>query len=127
MAIRTELSLRLQNSPGALTQVSGILADEHVNIVALALESNGTLRLVIDNHVHAAGELRARHYDVQERDVLYIVMPNAPGSLARVGRLLAEAGVNLDYAYATAVEGGAMAAVVVGVPDAQRASAAAGV
>src|SRR6266498_3390632 len=53
--IRTELSLRLPNSPGALAGVCRLLADERVNILALALESSGQLRMVVDNHVHAAG------------------------------------------------------------------------
>ena len=38
MAIRTELNLRLPNSPGALAAVCRALADERVNIVALAVE-----------------------------------------------------------------------------------------
>ena len=52
--IRTELNLRLPNSPGALAGVCRLLSDERVNIVALALDGTGQLRLVVDNHVHAA-------------------------------------------------------------------------
>jgi hypothetical protein len=124
--IRTELILRLQNSPGALARVCDALAEERVNINALILEAGGVLRLVVDNPVHAAGVLGERHYAVEQREVLLVQMPNDPGALARVCRLLSTGGVNLDYAYATATEGSAMAAVVIGVPDAQRASAAAG-
>ena len=126
MAIRTELILRLPNSPGALAHVCDSLSNERVNIVALALEPGGVLRLVVDNHVHAAGILGEK-YKVEERDVLYTLVPNDPGALASVARLVAAAGVNLDYAYATTVEGDPMAGVVVGVADAQRASAAAGI
>ena len=32
MAIRTELTLRLQNSPGSLARVCQIVADEHIDI-----------------------------------------------------------------------------------------------
>ena len=42
-------------------------------------------------------------------------------------RLMREAGVNLDYAYATGVENDRMVGVVIGVPDTVRASAAAGI
>ena len=127
MAIRIELNLRLPNSPGALAGVCRVLSDERVNILALSLEAGGALRLVVDNHVHAAGVLRDRRHDVQMRDVLYAVLPNDPGSLMGVARLLAEASVNLEYAYGSGLEGGAMAALVIGVEDAQRASAAAGI
>jgi hypothetical protein len=126
MAIRTELSLRLQNSPGSLARVCRLLGDQRINTIALLLESGGTLRVVVDNHVHAAALLREQHYEVEERDVLYTVMPNQPGSLARAVRLVAEAGVNMDYAYASGVEGDPMVGVVIGVPDPMRASAVAG-
>ncbi|MBI4487088.1 MAG: ACT domain-containing protein, partial [Acidobacteria bacterium] len=49
MAIRTELNLRLPNSPGALAGVCRLLSDERVNVLAMALESSGQLRLVVDN------------------------------------------------------------------------------
>jgi hypothetical protein len=126
MAIRTELELKLANSPGALAGVCEILADSRVNVLAASLEAAGTVRLVVDNHVHAAGALRERHFSVVERDVLVVNIPNEPGAFAAVGRMLAAASVNVDYMYGSAVEGSRMATVVVGVPDAQRASAAAG-
>ena len=127
MAIRTELSLRLQNSPGSLARVCQVLGGERVNLIALCFEGNGTLRMVVDNHVHAVSILREQHYQVEERDVLYTVMANQPGSLARAVRLVADAGLNLDYAYASAVENDAMVGLVIGVPDAMRASAASGI
>jgi hypothetical protein len=126
MAIHTEMTVRVQNVPGALGRLCQVLADEHVNIIALSLEPTGTLHLLVDNPVHAAGLLRDRHYNVSERDVLYTIAPSSAGSLARIAALLAAEGVNLEYAYVTTVEGQPMAAVVAGVPDAARASAAAG-
>ncbi len=126
MAIRTELSFRIPNSPGSFARVNQLLDREHINILALALEAGGVLRLVTDNPVHAAGILREHQYRVEEHDVLYVSLPNDPGALSAVARLLADAGINVEYSYGTAVEGHAMASVVVGVADAQRASAMAG-
>lgn len=126
MSIHTELTVRLQNMPGALGRLCQVLADERVNILALSLEPTGTLRLLVDNAVHAAGLLRDRHYSVSEREVLYTTAPNGPGALARIAALLAAEGVNLEDVYVTTVEGQSMAGVVAGVPDAVRASAAAG-
>lgn len=126
MPTRTELSLRLPNSPGALAAVCRVLADERININALSLDSGGALRLLVDNHVLGAGVLRARHHQVSERDVLVLSVAHAPGGLAPVARLVADAGVNVEYAYSGALEGGGTL-VVLGVDDAQRASAAAGV
>jgi hypothetical protein len=126
MAIRTELSFRLQNSPGSFARVTQLLDQEHINILALTLEAGGVLRLILDNPLHAAGILREHQYRVEEHEVLYVSLPNDPGALATVSRMLASAGINVEYAYASAVEGHGMAAAVVGVADAQRASATVG-
>src|SRR3954469_15508108 len=127
MSIRTELSLRLPNSPGALAGVCRLMSDERVNIAALMLESGGQLRLVVDNHVHAAAVLREHHHQVTERDVIVTAVPNAPGALAPALKLVGDAGVNVEYAYGGGAEGSATATIVLGVENAQRAAAAAGV
>jgi hypothetical protein len=127
MAIRTELNLRLPNSPGALAGVCRLLADERVNILALTLEAGGLLRLVLDNHVRGAGVLRAHHHQITERPVVVAAVPNGPGALAPVLAIAADAGVNVDYAYGSANEGTTGAAIVLGVEDAQRAAAVSGI
>jgi hypothetical protein len=127
MAIRTELTFRLQNSPGALGSVCRALSDEHVNILAMSVEASGQLRMVVDNHVHAAAVLRERHYNVSERSVVVLELSNAPGTLGTTLRLVADAGINIEYVYGGSGDGGPTASVVLGVEDAMRASAAAGV
>ena len=126
MAIRTELTLRLENSPGALARLCQALADEKVNVIAMNLEGSGVLHLVPDNPVHATGLLRARDYALVEREVLYVQLPNGPGAIGSATRMLGKADVNIDYAYATAINEHQMTALVVAVDDAQRASTAAG-
>ena len=127
MAIRTELNLRLPNTPGALAGVCSLLSVERVNILAIALEGAGHLRLVVDNHVHSAAVLREHHHQVTERDVILLAISNAPGALAPTLRLVSDAGVNVEYAYGGASDLSPMASIVLGVDDAQRAAAAAGV
>ena len=127
MAIRTELNLRLPNSPGALAGVCALLSEERVSILAVALESAGHLRLVVDNHVHAAAILREHHHQVTERDVIVLAVSNTPGGLAPTLGLVSDAGVNVAYAYGGTSDASPTASVVLGVDDAQRAAAAAGV
>ena len=125
--IRIELSLRLANSPGALAGVCRLLSNERINVQAMGLEAGGQLRLVVDNHVHAAAVLRDHHHQVTERSVIVTVVPNAPGALAPTLKLVSDAGVNIEYAYGGGSEGSPTASIVLGVDDAERASAAAGV
>jgi len=127
MAIRTELNLRLPNSPGALSGVCRLLSDERVGILALSLDTAGHLRLVVDNHVHGAAVLRDRHHQVTERDVIVTTVSHTPGALVQPLRLVSEANVNVEYAYGGGPEAGPTATMVLGVDNAQRAAAAAGI
>ena len=126
MAIRTELVLRLDNSPGSLGRLCKVLADEKVNIAALNLEASGTVHLVPENPLHASGLLRGRDYAVEECEVLFVQIPNTVGAVTAATRQLATAGININYAFASVSSGHEVAVLVVGVDDAKRASAVAG-
>ena len=108
-------------------KVCQYLTDEKVGIQALSLDPGGTLRMVVDNPLNAAGLLRERHYVLEERDVLLMQVPNEAGALYKATRLLNSAGVNVEHAYACSVEAQPMASVVVAVDDIERASMVAGV
>jgi hypothetical protein len=110
-----------------LAGVCGLLSDERVNILALGLEAGGQLRLIVDNHVHGAAVLRDHHHQVAERDVIVTSVPNTPGSLGPIMKLMADADVNVEYAYGGGSDPGPSATIVFGVEDAMRAAAAAGV
>ena len=125
--IRVELSLRLPNSPGALAGVARLLSDERVNILAMSLESGGQLRFVVDNHVHGAAVLREHHHQVAEHEVIVTAVPNAPGALVPTLKLVADANVNVEYMYGGGADAAAYSLVVLGVENAMRAAAAAGV
>lgn len=125
MPVLPELLIRLPNSPGALAACCAHLSEARVDIVALSLESTGQLRLVVNNHGRALAVLRDGHYQVSERDAIVANVPGGPGGLATVLALLAEAEVNVDYAYGADGRAGE-SAVVIGVDDPLRAATAAG-
>jgi hypothetical protein len=105
--------------------VSRLLAGARVDILAMMLERGGDLRFVPDNHVHAAAVLREHHHRVGEHPVVATEVPHAPGALAPILGLFRECGVNVEYAYSGIGSHGS-AIVVLGVDDAVRAAAAAG-
>jgi hypothetical protein len=127
MAIRTELTLRLPNSPGALAGVCHVLAEQGVDIHALSLDAHGHCHLIVNHTVRATSALRALHHTVAERDVIFASLGAGPGSAAAVLSLLSGAGININYAYSAMSDSRGPAALVVGVDDAQRAAAASGV
>ena len=84
------------------------------------------MHLVTENSVHTAGLLRSKGYAGDECDVLYVTTPNRSGAMRATTRALRDAGVNVNYAFASAITEQNMAALVIGVDDAQRAATAAG-
>jgi hypothetical protein len=126
MPLRTELNLRLPNSPGAVAHICRLLAAERVNIAAMSVEGNGQLRLVVDNRVRATDALRADNQQITERTVIVMSVPHEPGAIARELEAVAAAGFNVDYVYASTPDRAANSMVVLGLEDAERAAAAAG-
>ena len=127
MAIRTELSLRLKNSPGEVGQLCQHLLDERINIFALNLEAGGILRLVADNPLNAAATLRNKQYSVTEREVLFVQLPNNPGALQNTTGALFKAGINIDYLYGSALEDHSIAVLIVAVEDVKRVAMVTGI
>jgi hypothetical protein len=70
--------------------------------------------------------LRDHHHQVTERNVIVTAVPNAPGALAPALKMIGDANVNVEYAYGGGAEGSPTATMVIGVEDAERAAAAAG-
>ena len=126
MAIRSELTLRLQNSPGALHRVCEILREERINIVALSVESAGRLRIIVNNPQRAVSALKVCNYVVQSQDVLFLELSHNPGSLEEATRLLTNADVNIDYIYTVSLDNRINAAVVIGVENVVRADSLVG-
>ena len=123
--IRTELQFRLPNSPGALANIIAMLAADEVRIAALALDSGGLARVVVNNVDRAIAALTHQHVKVERRDVLCTLTTRR--SLSAVLAGAASAGVNIEYAYASSPGEDGPLTLVLGVDDAMRASAAAGI
>ena len=58
--------------------------------------------MVVDKPDEALQALRAADELVMEREVLLLELSNSPGALGEVTRRLAEAKINLEYAYCAA-------------------------
>lgn len=104
ISIEAQLSIFLDNRPGALARTCQALAKERINILAMSISDtvdDAVVRLVVSDAKKAANILRAMQIAAHERQVIFMDVPNAPGSLARIAEQLAEAGINIEYAYCT--------------------------
>jgi len=105
MQVQTQFSIFLINKPGVLAAVTGALARAKVNIVAMALMDSGehgTLRIVCDDPDKARQVLGQTHDRWTESEVVLLELENKPGAFAAVSKKLADAHVNISYAYCTA-------------------------
>ena len=98
-----QISLFVENQPGKLVEATQILSDGGVDISALSLADTtdfGILRIIVDDPDKALSLLRERDYIVKQTDVIAAVMDDCPGGLTSVLRILAQAGVSVEYMYA---------------------------
>lgn len=97
-----QISVFLDDEPGALGRVTKWLGENGINIFALSLAEglgHGYVRMVVDKPDEALQALRKVNELTLERDVLLLELSNQPGSLGAVATQLGEAGVNIEYAY----------------------------
>ncbi len=120
----TQFSVFLINKPGILAQVSRQLAQAKVNIIAMTMmdsSEHGVLRLVSAEPVRLRAALSSLNLPTTETDVLVVEMSNRPGALAEVCGRLAEAHVNISYAYCTTGAQGGKTKGIFKVADSKKA------
>lgn len=122
--IRTQISVHLENRPGALADLTATLNDAGVNILAISVPDAGefgTVRLIPDEILKAREALEDAAYAHVASDVLEVMLPHEPGSLSRMARILADEQIVIRYAYSTIEAGSEDAACVVQVDDIHKA------
>ncbi len=124
MHIKTQFSVFLVNQPGLLAVVTAALAKAKVNVSALTLMDSvehGVLRLVTDNAPGARKVLGKSHDEWAESDVMVMELDNSPGAFSRVATILADAHINISYAYCTGGAVGGKTTAVFKVADMKKA------
>ncbi len=104
MAKVKQLTISLENQPGALARAAQVLADAKVNMVALLASTSGTqgsMQVVVDNVNKAKKALGGAGLSYTEGMLEQFELANKPGALAELGGKLAKKGINIDCAYAT--------------------------
>ena len=117
-----QLSLFLENKPGALSRPVKLLARAGFNILTLSLadtEQFGILRVVVRKWQQAKRVLEQAGFVVKVTNVVAIEVADKPGTLARILVLLEKNRVNLEYMYGFTLkmEGKGLLAFRFGDPD----------
>src|ERR1700755_3501873 len=111
-----DLVIDVENTPGALAEVSAAISDAGINIAAATCIGTGEraeLHLLVPHAEAARHLLGISHVAVtREREVVVVDVEDRPGVLADLTRKVARAGVNLDLVYIATRN-----RVVFGAPD----------
>jgi hypothetical protein len=120
----TQISISLDNVPGALSSVSELLGREGVNIRAISVADTSdisTVRFVVDDPVKAKNILKANGYSPKETGVIAVETPDHPGGLNAVLKPLRAAGINVHYLYPHLGRASSNAIVILGVDKTEEA------
>lgn len=98
-----QISIFLENKAGRLAEVTNILGKAGINIRALSLADTtdfGILRLIVNDIDKAANTLKDQGFTVGETEVLAVEVPDRPGGLGEILKIIQAAGLNVEYMYA---------------------------
>ena len=119
-----QISVFLENKPGSLAEVTRILGESGVNIRALSLADTkdfGILRLIVNDNEKAREVLGRRGLTVRKTEVVAVEVPDRPGGLAEILKVLTEADINVEYLYAFVQQSGENAIIIFRFDETDRA------
>ena len=98
-----QISVFLENQPGALYAMTGILAQNQIDMRAFSLAETsdfGIARIIVDDVYKTTTVLKDAGYVHNITPVLGVAIPDVPGGLNKVLQALTDARVNVEYMYA---------------------------
>ena len=110
-----QISIFLENKSGRLAEVTNILSRAGVNIRALSLADTadfGILRLIVNQGDLAKQVLKESGFTVGKTEVVALEVPDRPGGLGEILKILHESGINVEYMYAFVQRSGDNAVII---------------
>jgi len=98
-----QLSIFLENKPGALSTPCRLLAEAGINLQTFALADTqqfGILRVVVHEWERAKQLLDKAGFVVKVTEVVALEVPDSPGGLAHLLEVIEKARINVEYMYA---------------------------
>ena len=98
-----QISVFVENKPGALYALTAVLAQGQIDMRALSLAETkdfGIVRLIVNDLYKTTTLLKDAGYVHSLTPVVGVAIPAVPGGLNRVLQVLTDARVNVEYMYA---------------------------
>ncbi len=97
-----ELVVKTPNQVGMLEAVTEAISKSGVNITALnafGVDKDAVFRLTTTDNAKAMSAIRAKKFEVSERDAVSVDLENNPGMAAAMGKKLRDAEIDVKYIY----------------------------
>ena len=97
-----QLSVFLENTKGRLSQMTRVLCDAGIDLLALSIADTtnfGILRAIVSDDDLAISALKESGYTVNLNKVIAVVVPDHPGGLSDVLDILVANDVSVEYLY----------------------------
>ncbi len=120
MAGLREISVFAENKPGKVEKITGVLAREGINILAVSIASTngfGIIKFIVDKTELAFTKLKENGFTVSLNEVLAIEMKDVPGQINEIARVLLRNEINMENAYVFVEESRKKAYLIVQVKD----------
>jgi hypothetical protein len=124
MQLTNQLALFLDNRPGTLARVCDALAAARINIYAISTSDtvdHSVIRMIVSEPRRALLLFEEHGTLVVETDVIMIEGDNKPGSLAKFAHKLANAKINIEYAYCASPPDAKKGLLILRVSDTKKA------
>ena len=98
-----QISVFVENKPGKMQHLTEVLAQNNVDMRALSLAETsdfGIVRIIVDDVYAASTILKEEGFIHSVTKVLGVSIPDEPGGLNKVLKVLTEAQINVEYMYA---------------------------
>lgn len=115
-----QISVFVENRPGKLVEVVELLGAKGIDMRAMSIADTadfGILRLIVDKPAQTLEVLKAAEFVTSVNKVLPVLVDDKPGAMARVLRILSDAGISIEYVYAFITHKPGTASVIMRVED----------
>ena len=120
-----QISVFLENKPGALAKFTDVLSKNKIDMRALSLAESsdfGIVRMIVKDVFNAMQVLKDEGYICSATNVLAVAIPDEPGGLANVIYYLGVEDINVEYMYAFTTRQKDLAYMIFRVEDNEKAA-----